>query len=39
MESRAQCLTCRIGDLVGICANAKVGSVEIVLFEWDRLKH
>lgn len=38
-ESRAQRLICRIWDLVGICANAKVGSVEIVPFEWDRLKH
>lgn len=39
MESRAQCLICRIWDLAGIWANAKLGSVEIVPFEWDRLKH
>lgn len=39
MGSRVQCLICRIWDLAGIWASAKVGSVEIVLFERDRLKH
>lgn len=38
-ESRAQRLICRIWDSVGISANAKVSSMEIVPFELDRLKH
>lgn len=39
IRRRVQCLICRIGDLAGICPNTKAGSVEIVLFEWDRLTH
>lgn len=38
-EGREQRLICRIEDLAGICDNVKAGSVQIVPFEWDRLKH